>query len=208
MKKILFTTMLFSVLTTANAQHEFGLLAGINATTTASGRVYRSDNYGWGIGWYAGGAYQWNISNQWALQPQLVFSYETNGVSPHNQWGLFSSRYALGIPVEIAYQMPLSSTYTLSVSAGPYILCAVYGKRGDLLYNVDADGGWHKVGVTTTSWKSSVEFGNRIDYGVQGGASLRHGHLMYSLKCKYGFRQTYITGGNLLSFSLGASYFF
>lgn len=208
MKKLLYTLLFCCCCVAGHAQHELGIQAGINTTTTVEGK-WSSDHYHWGMGGYVGGIYQWNINDRWALQPQLLLSYDTNGVHPHDQTGAYISRYAISIPVEVAYKITLSDHLALAVSAGPYLQCAVYGKTGWPIFEMGEDGEPHQTGITTRSWRKSVEFGDRLDYGVQGGVSLRNKQLMYSLKCKYGFRKnTFITSGHQLGFQLGVSYFF
>jgi hypothetical protein len=120
MKKILAAAVLALLLTSmSNAQIKYGAKAGLNFSTFGGDDSGSPDSK---VGVVLGGVAQYQFSNMFVLQPELLFSmkgakYEGGGVKQ-----TFSFNY-IEVPVMVKFIIPLqgSSSITPSLFAGPAV---------------------------------------------------------------------------------------
>ena len=78
MKKIVSVMFAMLIAISVNAQNKFGLMGGINASTSSA------DHVDWRIGGFIGGVYDIPLTESFYLQPRLVLSYQENEHSPES----------------------------------------------------------------------------------------------------------------------------
>ncbi len=179
--------MLCLTTTTSFAQNRWGILGGINLSTSLG------KDYGWRPGGYVGALYDIHLSDAWYIQPQLLYSYEEYNSSyswHHPKEKILYTQHALTLPVLASLKLKLGGDFALRINAGPYVQYAMFGCDGKY-------GEWYHA-----------SFGDRFTYGLKGGFALEHKHWLFSLDSKYSFRKFYTYDGHGMTLSAGIGYKF
>ena len=166
MKKIVSVMFAMLIAISVNAQNKFGLMGGINASTSSA------DHVDWRIGGFIGGVYDIPLTESFYLQPRLVLSYQENEHSPefHSQWNA-------SIPVLASYKMRLNNQTALRLNAGPYIQYAVFGREKPYQPSDSSLRWWH------------YDFGDKITYGGQVGLQVEYKKFFTTIDFKHSFRR-------------------
>ena len=166
MKKIVMTLCAFLLALSVNAQKGFGLMGGVNVSTSSA------DYMDWRVGGFIGGLYNIQLKNNFYLQPRLVLSYQENQRTPE-----FYSQWNVSIPVLASYRMKMSECTALRLNAGPYVQYAVFGREKPFL-NDGALGWWH------------MDFSDKITYGGQVDVQFEYKKFFATLDYKHSFRRS------------------
>ncbi len=155
MKKLFFAAIIaVFTMTSVNAQ-KFGAKLGLNLAT-----VTNYDNAKMKTGFHVGGVAEFEITEQFTFQPEIVFSMQgvkiNNGVE--GVGGLDDSRLKLNyinVPLIAKYYV----TEALSIQAGPQI-----GFLMSANYAESAFGGVSDTDLDVKDDKNSIDYG--VDFGV------------------------------------------
>lgn len=210
--KLVWTALVICCLTatTAVAQNRWGIMGGVNMSTSSSkGFGWQADgsvgglyNFGWRAGGYIGGLYDIRLTDSWYIQPQLLYAYEENQTKGTSPVDVFYSRHSLVLPVLASFRIPLSREWALRINAGPYVQYDLFG-RNRLGYS-DENGS-----VRTGLGWWHADFGKRFTYGVKGGITLEHNHWFVSFDGKYSLKKSFLNAnGHGLTLSAGIGYKF
>lgn len=190
MKKIvlILNALLFTV--AMNAQSGFGLMGGVNLSTSSAKDVDCR------VGGYVGGMYDIQITNSFYLQPRLVLSYQENqreavntAVTPNIKLGNeLKSQWSLTLPVLASFQFNLSNNTNLRLNAGPYLQYALFGKERGAYYYYSQDG---IKTVASLGKKESwhYDFGDKITYGAQLGLQFNYKKYFVTADYKHSFHR-------------------
>jgi len=169
----------------ASAQNGFGLMGGVNASTSSADYVDGR------IGGYIGGLYDIQFTDNFYLQPRLYLSYQENQRTPE-----FYSQWNTSIPVLASFRIKMSECMALRLNAGPYVQYAIFGRERPLLFGADL-GWWH------------LNFGDKITYGGQAGVQLGYKKVFVTLDFKHSFRKSQLNmDGYENTIQLGIGYKF
>ena len=186
MKKIVLLMFAMLIALSVKAQNKFGLMGGINASTSSA------DHVDWRIGGFVGGIYDIPLTESIYLQPRLVLSYQENERTPefHSQWNA-------SVPVLASYKMRLNNHTALRLNAGPYIQYAVFGREKPYKPFDSSLRWWH------------YDFGDKITYGGQVGLQVEHKKFFTTIDFKHSFRRNQLNiNGFENTIQVGIGYIF
>lgn len=169
------TLMLSSFAHNALAQegHEWGVMAGVNTTTSSN------ENIGWGTGGQIGVYYEHALNKDWlSLQPRLQLSFtETRGKGNTAMANALYNQWAVSLPVLLSTKMQLSKDWNIKWNLGPYVQYAAFGQYRIPLSPNQNRAFWHS------------RFGDKLTWGLQGGIQFEYKQWFTSIDTKYSFRK-------------------
>lgn len=183
------SVLLFFLFITCSAFSQIGIRLGYNYSTSGNLRHDAKP------GFYLGGSYEYNLKNNFALEPRLSFimegtKYETSTYDI----------YAVEIPVLLSYKIHLNTTQNFKFKVGPYI-------SNGLTIASHADNG-----KTFTGWNDVF---NRTLFGLQAEVSYNLNNKVgiqlgfkHSLKKQFRSFEESLYQKYTKSFSLGLAYNF
>ena len=202
---------------TVNAQSGFGLMGGVNSSTSSANDV------GWRTGGFIGGLYDIQLNNWFYLQPRLVLSYQENQREVKNTLSTpskslgneFYSQWNVTIPLLASFRMSLSDKSALRLNVGPYIQYAIFGREKNVYYynagqTIQSYGETSQVpaGVSDLKWWH-YDFGDKITYGGQVGLQFEHKKFFGTLDYKHSFHRNQLNmNGFENTLQLGIGYKF
>lgn len=162
----------------ANAQNSFGLMGGVNSSTSSTKDV------GWRTGGFIGGYYDISFTDWFSLQPRLILSYQENQYKenlllPSGQSSRFFSQWNITLPVLASFKFQLASETTLRLNAGPYVQYAVFGRDRQQVSPTESRLGW---------WHHS--FKDKLTYGAQIGAQLNYKQFFGTIDYKHSLKRS------------------
>lgn len=185
MKKIVMTLCAFLLALSVNAQKGFGLMGGVNVSTSSA------DYMDWRVGGFIGGLYDIQLKNNFYLQPRLILSYQENQRTPE-----FYSQWNACLPVLVSLRIKMSESTALRLNVGPYVQYAVFGREKPFLNNA-ALRWWH------------MDFSDKITYGGQAGVQFEHKKFLATLDYKHSFHRCQLNmDGYENTIQLGVGYKF
>jgi len=180
----------------AQAQFTFGVRAGINLTDVVQKFDSYKQTFGFKPGFQIGVVGESAISEQFAIQPAILFS--TQGA--HNKAFDYVVNFnCLQIPINAQYKLNLGSLKLL-FQAGPYL---VYALNGKLKYD--------------NGEKSDIKFGSgedenrRLDLGIGAGAGIQFESIQACVGYNHGFVNIWnstFSSMNHYGFALTLTYLF
>ena len=192
-----------------SAQNRWGIMGGANLSTSTahSSGLWSAFDSKWKAGGYIGGLYDIQLNGSWYIQPQLIFSYETDrakflsGEKTSEDLDVSTSMYSLTLPVLASFKVGLSNDLALRINAGPYMQYAMFG-RDRTRFIVDS-----KEQSYSSSWDMSLW--KHFIFGLKGGIFLERKHWLLSVDCKYSLMKHALNHeGHGLSLSAGVGYKF
>ena len=148
-KKILLFVLIVGMSVSAKAQDGFGLMFGLNTTSSSTEHV------GWSAGGFVGGSYDIQLSGPLYLQPRLQLYYEKNQYEG-SLWSIedpYYGSFGVMLPVLASFKIDVSKLGSLRLNAGPYLQYDIFG-----MYQ---GRNW---------WHASMK--EKINYGIQAGLQL------------------------------------
>lgn len=185
------------------AQNHLGVQGGLALSTTTSSKLQGCD-FHYDLGGYLGGIYEMDLKNGWKLLPQLNLSYDSTGGNSEQSVYAYYTKFAISVPVELGYSVPVSNHSRVMFSAGPYARFDVFGRDKKNVYHGNED----VSRLTLGWWHASMS--DKLDYGLQGGASYVMGKMFLSAKMKYSLKgDSFLNAmGKSLIFTTGIGYYF
>ncbi len=185
MKKYFLMIVVALMAMNVSAQNGFGLMAGVNSSTSSTKDV------GWSTGGFVGALYDIQLSGNLFLQPRLVLSYQENESKDKTWW---YSQWAATLPVLASWHIGLSDKMGLNLNAGPYLRYAAFGRDR---YQGGALGWWHG------------SMGERLHVGVQAGAQVTFGKCFATFDFKHALKRSFLNvGGFENTVQVGVGYKF
>ena len=200
MKRIVMLASAMLVTVMMNAQSGFGLLGGVNFSTSSTPDAQ------WRVGGYFGGLYDFQLTKDFYLQPRLLFSYQENQqpqfLTSSVTGNDFFSQWNVSLPVLASFRLRLSNTVGLRLNAGPYVQYAAFGRNKQSVIHGDGSHG------TELGWWHS-DFSDKLTYGGMAGIQIERGKWFGTFDYKHSFRRNSLNfGGFENTLQLGFGYKF
>ena len=178
---MLASAMLVTVM--MNAQSGFGLLGGVNLSTSSA------TDAEWRVGGFIGGLYDIQLTDGFYLQPRLLFAYQENQrsqvqvASAVSAGEEFYSQWNAALPVLASFRVSLSDAVGLRLNVGPYLQYAVFGRNKQSTLHADGTSGeslgwWH------------CDFGDKLTYGGMAGVQVECGKWFGTIDYKHSFHRS------------------
>jgi len=186
MKKIITAIIIATVsISIASAQASFGVKAGFNSSTYVIGveKVSSTVNLGNNPGFYFGGQASIPVSDIFAFQPELVYSYDGTklgikgsllkdmGAPPSYTKDLAASLNMHNINIPLLFK--LSPSESLGIMAGPYVSYSIEYKANfnkNLKKLIETDGGIPTGPILDTIEELMKDNLNKLNVGLSFGA--------------------------------------
>lgn len=196
-KRSIIMAMMIASMLTSFAQNRWNIYAG-GSISHYQGGYFKWDaegntNFDWGGGAFLGGGYEVGLNNRFSLTPAIELSFTDNGAyynktglpayDPfgNDKSGIWSSAWAINIPITAGFRIPLNDMVRFKIDAGPYLSEAFSVKH------------YAKVGGTNENpiiqkKKSTSDFGQDFQIGIIGGVAVETGnHFSYFFRTQYPF---------------------
>ncbi|MBQ8988649.1 MAG: PorT family protein [Prevotella sp.] len=178
---------------TMNAQNGFGLMGGVNTSTSSA------DDAKPRVGAFIGGLYDFRMNDWFYLQPRLILSYQENQrewnntlAAPHVKIdNEFYSQWNLSLPVLASFRFKLSDDMGLRLNVGPYIQYALGGKEQKPIFYNSLDPTIPNVPARMSekgNW--DLVTGDKITYGGQIGLQYDYKNWFATLDYKRSFHRS------------------
>jgi len=175
MKKVLFTAVVLFAFTISNAQMKFGVKAGLLTSSYDGYRLHRDDNNLDGyyntpyfgrlsstessVGVYAGGLLEFDLVDQFKLQPELTLSYVSG------TWGYI----AANVPVLVKYSF-FDKFYA---QAGPALNFAIDGDDDQFSPSFDVGASYDIMENFYVEVRGDIGLGGYLGTSVNAGVGYR-----------------------------------
>ena len=201
-QKLIIMLFLLSGVLPIAAQNQWGIIGGINFSST------NNKDFTWKPGGYLGILYDMPLDRSWSFQPRLYVSYEhfQNRDKELPAWGVMQPSYNqwnITLPLLASFKLNPGDQTVLSLHAGPYLQYSMFGRiEASYLESENNHVSYSK------SW--SQDFGRHFSYGIYTGLSMERERWITSFDFKYNLRSSTLSSlaKHEMSLSVGVGYKF